>query len=211
MKENEIADPSYRGTVVRLCSDGKYRWVYDLNMITNPVIFLTVFKIFFWIVLIGWLVFGFFLNIIHGDWKGFLEMGKAMLIVLAVMAVLTFLGVAIVSALYGGRYVVLFEMDDKQVSHIQVPVQAEKAKKLGILTALVGIAARKPTVAGAGMLAAGKNASTSVFKNVRNVKARRRLHLIKVNQLLDKNQVYVPDEDFDFVYEFIKSRCPQAK
>lgn len=211
MKENETAAPSYRGPEVRRCSDGKYRWVYELNMITNPVIFLTVFKIFFWIVLIGWLVFGFFLYIIHGDWKGFLDMGKAMLIALAVLAVLTFLGVALVSALYGGKYVVLFEMDDKQVSHIQVPVQAGKAKKLGFLTALVGIAAKKPSVAGAGMLAAGKNASTSVFKSVRSVKARRRLHLIKVDQLLDKNQVYVRDEDFDFVYEFIKSRCPQAK
>ena len=211
MKEIETADSSYRGSEVRRCSDGKYRWVYELNMITNPVIFLTVFKIFFWIVFIGWMVFGFFLYIIHGDWKGFLDMSKAMLIVLAGIAVLTFIGVVIVSALYGGRYVVLFEMDDKQISHIQVSDQYKKAKKLGILTALVGIAAKKPSVAGAGMLASGKNASTSVFKSVRRVKARRRLHLIKVDQLLDKNQVYVPDEDFDFVYEFIKSRCPQAK
>ena len=211
MKEIETADSSYRGPEVRRCSDGKYRWVYELNMITNPVIFLTVFKIFFWIVFIGWMVFGFFLYIIHGDWKGFLDMSKAMLIVLAGIAVLTFIGVVIVSALYGGRYVVLFEMDDKQISHIQVSDQYKKAKKLGILTALVGIAAKKPSVAGAGMLASGKNASTSVFKSVRRVKARRRLHLIKVDQLLDKNQVYVPDEDFDFVYEFIKSRCPQAK
>ena len=183
MKEIETADSSYRGSEVRRCSDGKYRWVYELNMITNPVIFLTVFKIFFWIVFIGWMVFGFFLYIIHGDWKGFLDMSKAMLIVLA----------------------------GKQISHIQVSDQYKKAKKLGILTALVGIAAKKPSVAGAGMLASGKNASTSVFKSVRRVKARRRLHLIKVDQLLDKNQVYVPDEDFDFVYEFIKSRCPQAK
>ena len=204
------ADTSYTGKEVRLCDDGKYRWVYEMDMVKNPTIFLTVFKIFFYIILVGWLVFGFFLNIIHGDWKGFLDMGKAMLIVLAVFAVLTLLGVLVLAAFYGGKYVVLFEMDEKSVSHIQVPGQFKKAKTLGALTALVGIAAKKPTVAGAGLLASGKNTSTSEFKNVRRVKAVRPLHLIKVNQLLDKNQVYVRDEDFDFVYQFIKSRCPQA-
>ena len=56
-----------------------------------------------------------------------------------------------------------------------------------------------------------KTKSTSEFVHVRRVKARRRFNLIKVNQLFDKNQVYVADEDFDFVYNFIKSRCINAK
>jgi hypothetical protein len=37
------------------------------------------------------------------------------------------------------------------------------------------------------------------------------LHVIKVNQLFEHNQVYVRKEDFDFVYNYIKSRCPKAK
>lgn len=36
-------------------------------------------------------------------------------------------------------------------------------------------------------------------------------NLIKVNQLLDRNQVYVPDEDYDFVLSFLRDHCPGAK
>lgn len=211
LTENGRPGKDYRGRKVQLCSDGKYRWLYEMSLVTNPTIFLTVFKVFFWIILVGWVVFGFFLYVIHGDWKGLLDMGKAMLLVLALFAVLTFLGVLVMAALYGGKYKVLFEMDEKGVRHIQLPAQAAEAKKLGILTALFGLAAKKPTVAGAGMLAAGKNASTSEFDKVRRVAARRFLHLIKVNQLLEHNQVYASDEDFDFVYQYIKTRCINAK
>lgn len=196
---------------VRFCDDGKYRWVYEMNMLTNPTIFLTVFKIFFYIILAGWLIFGTFLYLIHGDFQGFLDFSEGALIAIAGMAVLTFLGVLLLSALYGGKYVVLFEMDEQEIKHIQLPRQVKKAQALSLLTALVGIAAKRPTTVGAGLLASGKTTSTSEYKKVRRVVARRALHLIKVNQLLEKNQIYVPDEDFDFVYDFIKTRCKNAK
>lgn len=204
MKQNDDAR-------VRLCDDGKYRWVYEMNMLTNPTIFLTVFKIFLYIILAGWLIFGTFLYLIHGDFEGFLDMSKGMLVALAIMAGLTLLGVLFLALLYGGKYVVLFEMDEQEIKHIQLPRQVKKAQAISLITTLVGLAAKKPTTAGAGLLAAGKSSSTSVYANVRRVVARRNLHLIKVNQLLNKNQIYVPDEDFDFVYEFIKSRCIHAK
>ena len=201
----------YRGQRVRQCTDGKYRWLCEMSPVTNPTIFLTVFLIFFWIIFGAWVVFGFFLYVIHGDWKGLLGMGEAMLLVLAIFAVLTMLGVLLLAAVYGGKYRVLFEMDEEGVKHIQLPADASKAKKMGLLAAFFGLAAKQPSVAGAGLLAAGKDISTSEFKKVRRVTARRRLHLVKVNQLLERNQVYAPAEDFDFVYHFIKSRCINAK
>ena len=76
---------------------------------------------------------------------------------------------------------------------------------------MAGAAGGSFTTAGAGMLAASKNASISAFTHVKRVKARRWLHVIKVNQLFEHNQVYVRKEDFDFVYNYIKSRCPKAK
>ena len=206
-----MADSKYRGHEIRLCDDGKYRWVYELNLIKNPVIAFTVFKIFAGIILAGWIIFGFFIYVIHGDWEGLWGMTKAMLIALAIFAVLTILGVLVVAWIYGGKYVVLFEMDEKQIKHIQLPRQFKKAQALGILAALAGAASGKPSVAGAGLLAASKQSSTSIFENVSRVKARRCLNLIKVNQLLNHNQIYVPKKDFDFVFNYIKSRCPKAK
>ena len=70
---------------------------------------------------------------------------------------------------------------------------------------------KKPSTVSAGLLSAGKSSSTSEFKNVRRVIPRRLFHVIKVNQLLNKNHVYVPKEDYDFVYDFIKTRCINAK
>ena len=201
----------YQGSRVRQCEDGKYRWRYEMNMLTNPTIFWTVFKIFFFIILGGFVIFGTFLYAIHGDWQGLWGMAKAMLIAIGIFAVLTFLGVLVLAIVYRGKYVVLFDMDEREIAHIQEPRQFRKAQKMGAITAMAGGATRNYTAAGAGLLSATRNSSTSELANVRSVKPRRRLHLIKVNQLLNKNQVYVPDEDFDFVYDFLKSHCPNLK
>ena len=201
-----MEDKDYKGKEIRLCMDGKYRWVYELNMLTNPTIFWTVLKILggIWLVL-----YVFMLSL--GDFSSFWDAFRIFAYIMAGIVALSLMGYLVVVAMYRGKYVVLFEMDEKEVSHIQMPRQYQKAQVLGAITALAGMASGKPSTAGAGILAATRNSSTSVFANVRKVKARRRLHLIKVNQLLNKNQVYVPDEDFDFVYDFIKSRCPNAK
>ena len=200
---------SYQGKEVRLCSDGKYRWVYEMNMLKNPTIFFTVLKVMMISLGIVWL-FGLVLGIGNMSLDYFLFWTKLTGIMIGIFFVLTIIGVLVTAAVLG-KYVVLFEMDEKEVTHIQMPRQVKKAEVIGLITALVGAMAKSPTTIGAGVLATAKTKSTSEFVNVRRVKARRRLNLIKVNQLLDKNQVYVADEDFDFVYNFIKSRCINAK
>lgn len=207
----DLENKTYQGKEVRLCSDGKYRWVYEMNLLKNPTIFFTVLKVMMISIGIVWL-FGLVVALFQGDLdlQYFLSWSKLMGIMLGVFVVLTIIGVLITAAILG-KYVVLFEMDEMGVTHIQMPRQVKKAEVIGLITALVGAIAKRPTTMGTGMLAASKTKSTSVFANVRRVKARRRLNLIKVNQLFNKNQVYVPDEDFDFVYDFIKSRCTNAK
>ena len=201
----------YEGEEVRLCTDGKYRWKYEVNMFTNPAILITVFKVFL-ITIVGlFVVFGFFLYVIHGDWQGLWWMAKGMFIALGVFFVLSVLGYLLVALMYHGKYIVLFEMDENEVVHTQVPAQFEKARKIGAITAFAGLLSHRPGVAGAGLMSASRNSSTSLLSNVRQVKPRRWMHLIKVNQLLNRNQVYVRKEDFDFVYDFIKSHCPNAK
>ena len=204
-----VESKTYQGKEVRLCSDGKYRWVYEMNLLKNPTIFFTVLKVMMISVGIVWL-FGLVIGLGNMSLDYFLFWTKLTGIMIGVFFVLTIIGVLITAAILG-KYVVLFEMDEMGVTHIQMPRQVKKAEVIGLITALVGAMAKSPTTIGAGMLATAKTKSTSEFVNVRRVKARRRFNLIKVNQLFDKNQVYVADEDFDFVYNFIKSRCINAK
>ena len=206
-----VESKTYQGKEVRLCADGKYRWVYEMHLLKNPTIFLTTLKV----MLISVGIVGLFMLAVtafEGDltMEWFQSWLKLMGIVLGIFIGLAIISILIMAAILG-TYVVLFEMDEKEVVHIQMPRQVKKAEVIGLITALVGAMAKSPTTMGAGMLAASKTKSTSVFANVRRVKARRRFNLIKVNQLFDKNQVYVADEDFDFVYNFIKSRCINAK
>ena len=98
-------------------------------------------------------------------------------------------------------------MDEKGVVHEQSTKAQEVGKTIGLLSVLVGLLAKKPGVAGSGMVAAGRTTMRSNFSNVRKVKAVRRMNTIMVNERFSKNRVYVCDEDFDFVYDFISSRC----
>ena len=205
-----LEKPDYTGERVRLCEDGKYRWTYSMNMYTNPAIINVVFKIFG--ILFAIAILAMFIGpAIRGEWDVVKEGLRIWLIVLGVFAVLVVLAYLIVAWTYGGRYIVHFTMDDKLVIHEQEAAQVARARKLNMLTVLVGVLAKRPSTVGAGMLAASRSTSSSVLENVRRIKPRRRLHLIKVNQLLDRNQVYVPDEDFDFVLDFLRTHCPNAK
>ena len=201
----------YSGSRVSLCEDGKYRWTYPLDMLKNPSILFVLLKIFGILLSIPLLI-ALFSASANNDWQkiwdGFI---KIWLIVMVVFFVIILISYLIVVWMNGGKYVVNFTMDEKRLIHEQVPVQYERARKVGILAAIVGIFAKRPVAAGAGALAASRNTSVSVFDKVRRVKPRRGQNLIKVNQSLERNQVYVPDEDFDFVLDFIRKHCPNAK
>ena len=207
-----VENKTYKGKEVRLCNDGKYRWVYEVHILKNPALFLTVLKVMLISVAIVWL-FGMVVTLVQGDMNmsSFLFWLKLMGIMMGIFIVLAIISQLILAAVFKGKYVVLYELDEEQVNCIQMPKTVKKAEAIGLITALVGLAAKNPTTVGAGMLSASRSTSTSVFANVRRVKARRRMNLIKVNQLLFKNQVYVPDEDYDFVYDYIKSHCLKAK
>ena len=74
-----------------------------------------------------------------------------------------------------------------------------------------GIAAGRPSVIGTGLISSSKYTSTSVYTDIRNVIGVRPFHTIKLNQLLDRNQVYAEEADYDFVWNYISQRCVNAK
>ena len=46
---------------------------------------------------------------------------------------------------------------------------------------------------------------------MRRIKPVVKRNLIKVNELITKNRIFVPNDDYYFVLDFISQRCPKAK
>ena len=198
---------------IYLCPDGAYRWFYEMDMLKNPTILFTVWKVLgiaFAAVALLLLVVDLFQGVIQSV-SDILPAMKVILILVPVFFVISIISYLILAWTFGWKYIVLFEMTEEYVKHIPTPKQFERAQALNWLTVMVGVLAHKPTVMGAGMLAGAKSASTSVFRNVEFIRVRRKQNTIHVDQLLDKNQVYAEDADFDFVEKFIKDRCVKAK
>lgn len=212
--EQEVK-PGGRMVTENIClgPDGCYRWVYELNMLKNPTILITVWKVLgiaFGAVYLFDILISLATDSMYGL-EGFWGITRMFLILAAVFLGISIAAYLIVAAVYGGKYVILFEMDEKQVKHIQMPRQYKKAQVLGLLGVLAGLVSGNPAVTGGGLAAAARSSTTSVFVNVAKVKARRQRHVIYVNQLLNRNQVYAEDPDYEFVRSYIAQRCVNAK
>ncbi len=198
---------------IYLCPDGKYRWIFEFPMLKNPVLLFTVFKVLGMSAAII-AIFALLIDLIeNGSITPATDPEELMI---GFWVILFFIGVVILSyvilaAMYGWKYMVLFEMDEEKVVHIQMQSQFKKTEAIGWLTAMVGIASGRPGTVGTGILASSRNTSTSDFINVRKVIGNRWMRVIKVNKLLDHNQVYVEPADYDFVFNYISQRCVNAK
>ena len=190
--------------------DGVYRWAYDFHMFTNPTILFTIFKVvgigfgFMWIFEIGLGVFG-------GDFElsEFLETAKVFLILFAGILILSAISYWLYALIaLGGKYCVLFEMDEKGVTHAQAPKQFKKAQ---VMALIAGLTSSNLSTLGNALIVGSRSSMSSDWSKVRSVQCFPRRGVIKVNELLNKNQVYASKEDFEFVRDYIISHCVNAK
>ena len=199
---------------IRQGPDGTYRWEYELSLYKNPHLLFLIWKIMGWILLGLWL-FTFVLQLFDGilSFKEIVVFAAKFLGGIgALMFVLCAAGYYIYALIMGGRYCVQFTMDERGVDHQQVKPQAEKARRIGMITALAGLFSRSVGRVGQGMTVAGSSGGMhSAFKDVKSIEAHKKRSLIKVNETLFKNQVYADGEDFDFALDYIVKRCPNAK
>lgn len=195
-----------------LCPDGKYRWVYDVPMLKNPSILLEVYWVLGVSFGIVWLI-----TMLIGACSGNVRLPdvwgvtRGFLILMAVFFVIGYVAYFFVAWHYGWKYSILFIMDEKEVVHKQLPGTEGKARAIGKLTALAGAVGGKPGMIGLGILAANRTSMATSFDDVRRVVPCRWMHLVKVNESFSRNRVYVADEDFDFVYQFLCDHCHNAR
>ena len=183
---------------VTLCSDGKYRWVYEKDLYRDLSVLFLILKIFGAISIF----MGVFILVLDRDVKAALFLTGVMFLVMAVLSVI---GYFVYALMMGGSYCVTFTMDEKGVEHAQHAKQVEKAEAISHLAVIAGILSRNPTVAGIGLEV--RTRMYSEFRKVRYLSLDRKKNTIHV----DGNEVYAPAEDLDTVWEFIRTRCPKAK
>ena len=212
-KKTKTADYNdVKSTHPVLCPDGKYRWVYDVPMLKNPSILIDV----YWVLLISFGIVWLFV-IMMGGCEGRMKLAdfwgitRGFLLLMVVFLVIGYVAYFFVSWYYGWYYSVLFIMDEEEVVHKQLPSTEDKAQAIGKLTALAGAGSGKMGMMGMGMLIANRTSMSTSFKSVRKVIPCRRMNLIKVNGLLSRNRVFVTDEDFDFVYDYLREHCPRKE
>lgn len=191
--------------------DGVQRWMYELNLWRNPTVVITVFKVLALAALApGLLVL--VLGIAEGDGllvslAQFIKIYGGLLLVLFLLMIPAYV---LVSVINGGRYCVIFEMDDLGVRHTQLQKQYDKAQALGLITALAGALAGSPATMGAGLLAASKQTTYSRFQNVRSITVHHRRHVIYLTTKdLVHNQIYTEKEDFQSVVDHVLNHVPK--
>ncbi len=131
--------------------------------------------------------------------------------VAAIATGLMLLAYPLVAVLNGGRYCVIFEMDDRYIRHIQMQKQFQKNRVLALIVSLAGVMTGNIQATAAGMLAGSKQSLVSNFEKVKSITVNEKRHVIYINEQLSRNQVYADSADFAFVKNTIISRCKKAK
>jgi hypothetical protein len=132
-------------------------------------------------------------------------------ILLGIFLVLSIIGYLVFAFMIGGKYCVVFEMDEEGINHKQHQKHVKKAELIGAITALAGMAGGNLSTVGTGVLAAARTSMLTYFDDVKELEILPKERLIRVNETLSRNQVYAEDEDFAFVASYIQARCRNAK
>jgi hypothetical protein len=197
---------------ITLCPDGKYRWVYELDMYKSSAIIKEVWRAFLIAGLIVAAMLAVF-SLIEGNSlaETVRFVGEVMAILFGIFLVLSILSYLIYAFMVNGKYCVLFEMDEYGINHKQHEKQVKKSQLIGAIATIAGAAAGRPGMAGTGILAAARTSMYTGFDDVKELEFLPKEHLIRVNETLNRNQVYAEEEDFAFVANYIKAHCKNAK
>lgn len=188
---------------IQLCSDGVYRWFYSFDMLKNPTLLFTILNAMALTIAILFLGVGIIDLIVGND---FPFSFKIMFFILLGALFMGLLAYGILALLWGGSYLVTFEMDEKGVLHKQLPRQAKKVQNAALVGLLMANSIGQVSAAAAALQSGEKYSS---FSSLRTVKVWRRRDTIKLNALLDRNQVYALPEDYDFVMDYILAHVPE--
>ncbi len=194
--------------VVFLEEDGTYNWIYCMKMLQNLSMFRFVMKI---IAIIYAVIVVSLLVLTKGSGDILWLLGILGLVFAAVIVIVLF-SFWLVDKIFKGSYLLIYEMNDTGLTFSQTTDQAQITRAIAAASAAVSAAGGNVggVISGAG-LSMRPDSYHAEFSKVRSVKGKRSESLIWVNSFLQYLMVYVPDEAYDFVWNYITGRCVNAK
>ena len=190
---------------------GVYHWAYYLNMYKNFSILRMILKAMgIGMFVIGAIIVGALISSGSRAFSTAEIIGSIVIIVVIILAIVVgcyFL----VALIYGGMYISYFVMDDQKISHYQPTEQAEKARLIGLFSAAGGAATGNWGLTAASMTAGGRLIVEMKFDEIRSMTIVPSLGEIRVHSFLTWNTIYVNQEDFAFVAEYLRSKCVRAR
>ena len=148
---------------------------------------------------------------LSGDLEDFFYGSRVVFFTFLVILIIAHFAYRFVCKIYGGTYKWEYEMDDEQFSYWQPADQAEITKKIGEATAIAGAISGSPGTAAVGLNTAYTDGYTFKFASIRKIRAYRKSNLIVCRAIFMHHMIYVGDEDFDWVLNYLKEHCVKAK
>ncbi len=188
--------------------DGTFDWIFSLKLLKNRSLLKFVIKV---IALICVLIAVVFIIVVRDP--GLLLMILGILVLcFAGGSLIAVFATWVVNAMYKGNYLLVYQLNDRQLLFSQTSDQAQITKIISVASAAVNAAGNNlgGAIAGAG-LAMSPNAYSSDFSKVKAVRGNKKDNLIWVNSFFQYQMVYVPDSFYDFVWDYVTQRCPKAK
>ena len=121
------------------------------------------------------------------------------------------IGYLVYAAIMGGTYCVVYTMDDKGILQEQQMKQARKAELLADILTLAGALSGNLTTTGMGLSSARRTSMYSTFEGTKKVTGIWKKGLTRLDAPLSHDRIYCERDDFEFVWDYIKSRCVGAK
>ena len=193
----------------RLCDDGVYRWVYVYDLWKNYTVILEIEKIFILTAMVIMIIQGLLGIREKGIVRRLVSAAQEAGVILAVMSGLLLISYPIYGLLSKGKYCVLFEMDDRSIMHTRMEKEVKREDLVEWLWAANEILDSRLLSTGLSIATASEASIETVFADVRKVTVSRKGKTITLRCRITRNQVYVPDDEFEFIRDFILERCPK--
>ena len=147
---------------VKLCEDGKYRWIYNMSTLKNPTMMTRMGKILGLTLLVVYSIVLLAVLTVE-DVNPFLHAVEMLLPAFTIITTVYGVSYLLWMLLCGGTYVCAFEMDDAGILHAQAKNKTEKQKLIEQMTVMLGTVSPVLGVLGGGLIDAVNSSWKSSF------------------------------------------------